>query len=271
MTNSRVIKRSVLHRQRTVQAVLDPDRGQRLRAGATAGQPGRRVGAGGGEEDQEHQHADAEQHRDRLQHPTDHPRGAGVRRASASRLSSSTVTTTASPGAIATAGPAVDQPLPVRDQRAPAGTRRLHAHAEHGQRRFRQQVERHHRRREQQQRRRGVRHDVAAHHVRPRCRRGRPPPARTPPRAATAPGRGPAGRRRGRTRRRGWRSSAPGCPPSSVSGPRCRPELASTAESEMASRNTGNAQSRSSSQRSTPSTTPPSAPASTPTSRPARA
>ncbi len=49
-----------------------------------------------------------------------------------------------------------------------------------------------------------------------------------------------------------------------VTGPSRSPDAASTADSEMASRNTGNAHSMSSSQRSTASTTPPAAPASTP-------
>ena len=55
-----------------------------------------------------------------------------------------------------------------------------------------------------------------------------------------------------------------------VMGPRRNPETANTAESEMASRNTGNAQSMSNTQRRTASTGPPRAPASTPIVPPAK-
>ena len=59
----------VLGGKLAVQTVFVADGFERLGGGAAAGEAGGRVGAGGGEENQEHEHADAEEHQERPSHP----------------------------------------------------------------------------------------------------------------------------------------------------------------------------------------------------------
>ena len=85
--------------------------------GVAAGDPGGGVDAGRGEEDQVDQHADREHHEDHREEPADEERGHGAfparsrargssasRRPSPKTFSVSTVSTIATPGAMATAG-----------------------------------------------------------------------------------------------------------------------------------------------------------------------
>ena len=108
----------VLHRERAIEPEAVAHRRERLRRGVAAGDPGRRVGAGRGEEDQENEDADPKHHEGHLQEAAkeggDHRGGQPIRTlargSSASRtpsprtLRAKTVTAMAMPGARATIG-----------------------------------------------------------------------------------------------------------------------------------------------------------------------
>ena len=111
---------SVLHGHRPVETEVVPDLLERLRIGIASGDARRRVDAGYGEEDREHDHAQREHNDKRRQQSADderdhsppacRPNLSRARGSSASRMPSpstftqSTVATIASPGAMATQG-----------------------------------------------------------------------------------------------------------------------------------------------------------------------
>ena len=160
------------------------------------GDPRRRVDARRGEEDQEHEHADAEHDEQRrssrrmmnaiTRPPACRPKpdlGARVERvahAVAQHVEREHGEHDGEAGRDRHPGPRVEQALPVLDDRAPAGVRRLHADRQERERRFGQHAGREHQREEHDQGRDDVGQDVARRAGAGCSRPGRSRPGRTP-------------------------------------------------------------------------------------------
>ena len=166
----------ILHVERLIEAKALAHRLEHFRArhcGPAMREAG--IGARRREEDQEHQHADAEHHKEHLsealqqgekhQPPPQPDLGARIKRvaqAVAQHIERQHATATmAMPGASATHGPRIEQALAILDDGSPARIGRLHADRQEGQSGFGQHVERHHERHENDERGRDIGQDVA--------------------------------------------------------------------------------------------------------------